>query len=223
MKQETAPSKRTRVKRMPERGIYDAEVIHDILDEALMVHVGFGVDGKVSVIPTLHWRIGHRLFIHGSAASRMIRILSGGAEACLTVSLLDGLVLARSAFHHSVNYRSVVCYARAIPVEDPEEKKRCLGAMMEKLFPGRQDLARAPNEQELKATAVLAFDLGEASAKIRTGPPVDDEVDLNLPIWAGVIPLTQRVGTFLPDPLSSRDLAEPILGPAFVPGQQNQD
>ena len=179
---------RTRVRRLPKRATYERETIHAILDEALVCHVGFVVDGAPVVIPTIHWRDGETLYVHGSAASRMLRTLKGGVEACVTVTLVDGLVLARSAFHHSMNYRSVVVFGTAREVTG-EEKNRALERLVEHIAPGRAADVRPPNEAELKQTLVLALPLEEASAKIRTGGPVDDEEDYALPVWAGVVPL----------------------------------
>ena len=185
----TAPmSDRTRVRRLSERGRYDAETIHAILDEALMCHVGFVVDGAPVVIPTIHWRDGDTLYFHGSAASRMLRSLKNGVDACVTVTLLDGLVLARSAFHHSMNYRSVVVFGTAREVGE-DEKVRALESLVEHVVRGRSKDIRQPNQKELRQTLVLAMPIDEASAKIRTGGPVDDEEDYAMPIWAGVLPL----------------------------------
>jgi nitroimidazol reductase NimA-like FMN-containing flavoprotein (pyridoxamine 5'-phosphate oxidase superfamily) len=180
---------RTTLKRLPQRGSYDREIINQILDEGFICHVGFAVDGKPFVIPTGYARVGDGLVIHGSQASRMLRTLGQGIDVCLTVTLIDGLVLARSAFHHSMNYRSVVVFGRATVVEDPEEKRALLRALSEHMIPGRWDEVREPNERELQQTTVLLLPLEEASAKIRTGPPLDDEEDYDLPVWAGVIPL----------------------------------
>ncbi|HET8798666.1 MAG TPA: pyridoxamine 5'-phosphate oxidase family protein [Thermoanaerobaculia bacterium] len=179
---------RTRVRRLPKRADYDSATIHAILDEALVCHVGFVVEGAPVVIPTIHWRQGDHLYFHGSAASRMLRSLRDGVEACVTVTLLDGLVLARSAFHHSMNYRSVVVFGKARVVEG-EEKLRALDALVEHVIRGRSKEVRAANEIELKQTLVLALPIAEASAKIRTGGPIDDEEDYALPVWAGVLPL----------------------------------
>ena len=195
-----ANTERTRVRRIPDRGHYDRAAIDPILDEALIGHVGFSADSYVTVIPTAIWRVEDRLFIHGSSASRMIRGLSAGAEACITVTLMDGLVMARSGFHHSMNYRSVVVFGKATVIEEAEEKEKILFAFMEKIAPGRWDEVRPPNQKELRATAVLGFDLTEASAKIRTGPPIDDEEDYALPVWAGVVPLCLTSGDPVPDP-----------------------
>lgn len=181
-------TERTKVRRLPKRGHYDRETIHAILDEALICHVGFVVDGSPVVIPTIHWREDDTLYVHGSSASRMLRSLKEGVEACVTVTLLDGLVLARSAFHHSMNYRSVVVFGRAREV-DGGEKARALDSLVEHVMRGRSRDVRPPNEIEMRATTVLALPLGEASAKIRTGPPVDDDEDYGLPVWAGVVPI----------------------------------
>ncbi|MEQ1924062.1 MAG: pyridoxamine 5'-phosphate oxidase family protein [Pyrinomonadaceae bacterium] len=193
-------TKRTTVKRIPKRGAYDREAINAILDEAFVCHVGFVVDGQPYVIPTGYARVGEDLYIHGSAASRMIRELSARIEVCVTVTILDGLVLARSAFHHSMNYRSVVVLGRAKLVTDAEEKYDALKALTEHFVPGRWDEVRWPTELELKATSVLKLPITEASAKIRTGPPIDDDEDYSMNIWAGVIPLTLTPHDPVPDP-----------------------
>jgi uncharacterized protein len=182
-------TERTRVRRIPKRGAYDRETINQILDEGFICHVGFTVDGKTFVIPTGYARDGDRLLIHGSAASRMLREMAGGVEVCVTVTLIDGLVLARSAFHHSMNYRSVVVFGRAELIEDETEKNNALRALSEHIVRGRWDEIRLPNEKELKATKVLRLPIEEASAKVRTGNPVDDEADYDLEVWAGVLPL----------------------------------
>lgn len=195
-----APSARSRIRRVPARADYSRDTIDAILDEALVAHLGFEIEGQPYVIPTLHARVGDVVYIHGSAASRAVRALSGGVQACLTVTLVDGLVLARSAFHHSMNYRSVVVLGEARPVEGPDERLRALEAFTERLVPGRWDEVRPPTPQELKGTRVLALTLDEASAKVRTGPPVDDDEDYELDVWAGVIPLAQRAGAPEPDP-----------------------
>ncbi len=195
----TATSPRTQVRRVPARGIYDRGTIDAILDEGLIAHLGFVHDGQPFVIPTLHARIGELVYVHGSAASRAIRTVSIDA-ACLTVTLLDGIVLARSVFHHSVNYRSVVVLGTARPVEGPEERLAALEAFAERLIPGRWGEVRPPNPQELKATRVLAMTLDESSAKVRTGPPEDDPEDYDVPVWAGVIPLHTSAGTPIADP-----------------------
>ena len=182
------PDKRIRITREPQRGRYDRETIDAILDEALICHLGFEVDGQPYVIPTLHARVGDRVYVHGSAASRMLKQLADGVRVCLTVTLFDGLVLARSVFNHSVNYRSVVLLGRATLVAD-EEKLAALHALTEQLAPGRWDEARQPTEQELKATWILALPIEEASAKVRHGPPEDEPEDEHLPVWAGVVPV----------------------------------
>jgi uncharacterized protein len=184
---------------MPSRGVYDRERIDAILDEALVAHVGFAIDGQPYVIPTLHARVGDRLYFHGSSASRTVRALAGGAPACMTVTLLDGLVLARSAVHHSVNYRSVVVLGQATAIEDLDERMIAVEAFTERLLPGRWSEVRGPTRKELKAIQVLSLPLDEASAKVRGGPPVDDEADYALDAWAGVIPLRMLAGDPLPD------------------------
>ena len=187
-------SPRTRLRRLPKRGAHDRPTIDAILDEALISHVGFVYDSKPAVIPTLHARVGDEVLIHGSAASRMLRALATGIDACLTATLVDGLVLARSAFHHSVNYRSVVLYGAAELVEAPDERERALEAFTERLLPGRWADVRWPTRQELKATTVLRLPIREGSAKVRSGPPIDDEPDYALDVWAGVVPLTLTRG-----------------------------
>jgi uncharacterized protein len=191
---------RTRVRRVPDRGRYDRETIDAILDETLVSHVGIVHDGAPVVIPTLHARLGDRLYLHGSAASRLLRALERGAEVCATATLIDGLVLARSAFHHSVNYRSVVVFGTARLVEPEQERLRALELFTEKLVPGRWPDVRPPTRQELKGTKVLSLPLDEASAKVRTGPPVDDDEDYELPVWAGVLPMSTVVHEPEPDP-----------------------
>jgi nitroimidazol reductase NimA-like FMN-containing flavoprotein (pyridoxamine 5'-phosphate oxidase superfamily) len=186
---DSVQSPRTTVRRLPKRGAYDRATIEAILDEALICHVGFIVDGQPMVIPTIHARVDDALYFHGSVASRMLRSLEQGVPACVTVTLLDGLVLARSAFHHSMNYRSVVVLGTATAVVDREEKRRVLDALVEHVMKGRSADARPPSEAELNATMVLRLPITEASAKIRTGPPLDDEEDYALPVWAGVLPL----------------------------------
>jgi nitroimidazol reductase NimA-like FMN-containing flavoprotein (pyridoxamine 5'-phosphate oxidase superfamily) len=182
------PPDRIRVRRQPTRGRYDRATIDAILDEALICHLGFEVDGQPHVIPTLHARVGDRLYVHGSAASRMLRHAASGARMCATVTLFDGLVLARSVFNHSINYRSVVVFGTATRVEG-DEKRQALRALTEQLAPGRWEEARQPTEQELKATSILSLPLDEASAKVRTGTEEDDPEDLELPVWAGVVPV----------------------------------
>jgi uncharacterized protein len=193
------PTERTRVVREPQRGVYDRETIYAVLDEGLVCHVGFSADGQPFVIPTLYARIGDAICFHGSAVSRMLRGLSEGANVCLTVTLVDGIVLARSVFNHSMNYRSVVVLGRATLVDAAEEKLEALRAFTEKILPGRWNDARQPNEKELKATSILRLPLTEVSAKVRVGPPEDDAPDYQLPIWAGVIPLRLAAGAPIRD------------------------
>jgi uncharacterized protein len=175
--------------RRKDRASYDAQTVYAILDEALVAHVGFVADGQVFVIPTTYARQGQTLYVHGGAATRFFKVLRKAAPVCVTVTLLDGLVLARSAFHHSMNYRSVVVFGEARDVTEPEEKDRALAAMVERMEPGRSAHARAPNARELGLTCVLAIAIDEASAKMRTGPPIDDEADMAVDVWAGEIPL----------------------------------
>jgi nitroimidazol reductase NimA-like FMN-containing flavoprotein (pyridoxamine 5'-phosphate oxidase superfamily) len=191
---EARPTTRTRVRRIPERGIYDRAAIEAILDEGLFCHVGFIHDGLPVVIPTLYARVGDVVYVHGSSASRTLRTLSTECDVCLTVTLLDGLVLARSAFHHSANYRSVVIFGRARLVDDAAEKLAALEAFAEHVAPGRWADVRPPTGLELKATKVLALPLVEASAKVRSGPPIDDEEDYARDTWAGIIPLHLAAG-----------------------------
>lgn len=206
------PTERTRVKRLPKRGDYDREVINAILDEGFICHVGFVADGQPYVIPTGYARIGNDLYIHGSAASRMLRGIAEGIGVCVTVTQVDGLVLARSAFHHSINYRSVVILGKAELVETADEKNAVLEAFTEHVIPGRWAEIRWPNELELKATTVLKLPINEASAKIRTGGPVDDEEDYAMNVWAGVIPLKLTNS----DPIPDDRLADGIAIPAHV-------
>jgi uncharacterized protein len=193
-------TERTKLKRLPKRGHFDRETVYGILDEGFICHVGFAPQGQPFVIPTGYARVDDKLYIHGSQASRMLRTLSGGVDACVTVTIVDGLVLARSAFHHSMNYRSVVIFGRARIVEDREEKMAALVALSEHIVRGRWADVREPNEEEFIKTTVLELPLVEASAKIRTGPPLDDEEDYALPIWAGVIPLSLQAGQPINDP-----------------------
>jgi|ERR1044072_7482214 nitroimidazol reductase NimA-like FMN-containing flavoprotein (pyridoxamine 5'-phosphate oxidase superfamily) len=193
------PTERTTLKRLPKRAEYDRALVYEILDEAFICHVGFVTNNQPFVIPTGYARVGDRLYIHGSAASRMIRAVGEGIEVCVTVTLVDGLVLARSAFHHSMNYRSVVVFGRAAVVEDAEEKTEALRALTEHIVPGRWAEVRWPNESEMKATTVLSLPLTEASAKVRTGPPIDDEEDYELNVWAGVLPLRLATGEAIKD------------------------
>jgi nitroimidazol reductase NimA-like FMN-containing flavoprotein (pyridoxamine 5'-phosphate oxidase superfamily) len=209
-------TERTKVKRIPKRGNFDRETIYKILDEAIVCHVGFVVDGQPFVIPTGFARSGDQLIIHGSSASRMMRNLAEGIDVCVTITLLDGLVLARSAFHHSMNYRSVVIFGKAELIEKKEEKSEALKLFTEHLIPDRWDYIREPNELELKATTVLNLPIEEASAKIRTGDPVDDEEDYKLDVWAGVIPLKITAG----NPIDDKKLKDGISIPAHVSNYQ---
>ena len=205
-------TERTTLKRLPKRGEFDREKVYEILDEAFICHVGFVHHEKPVVIPTGYGRVGDNLYIHGSQASRMLRSLSGGIDVCVTVTLLDGLVLARSAFHHSVNYRSVVVFGKAEVVEEYDEKMRALAAFTDHIVPHRWQDVREPNEQEMKATMVLRLPLVEASAKIRTGGPIDDEEDYALPVWAGVLPVRLMAGEAIDD----ERLGEGIAAPDYV-------
>ena len=194
-----APTDFTRLRRMHERGHFDRETIHAILDATPHCHVGHIIKGRPVVIPTLHWREGDAVYWHGSSASRMLRENASGSEACLTVTILDGYVLARSGFHHSINYRSVMCFGTPRLIENDDEKLASLKAFMDRLFPGRWEALRPVTSQELKATSILAMDLTEASAKIRTGAPGDDPEDTTWPIWGGVLPVHQAAGNPIPD------------------------
>jgi uncharacterized protein len=205
-----APTGRTTLKRLPKRAVYDRSLIYGILDEAFICHVGFAVDNQPFVIPTGYARAGDRLYIHGSSASRMLRTLQKEIDVCVTVTLVDGLVLARSAFHHSMNYRSVVVFGKAEVVGEPGEKMEALRALSDHMIPGRWDEVRGPSPEEMKATLVLALPLAEASAKVRTGPPLDDEEDYALSVWAGVIPLR----TVADPPISDARLPRGIEPPA---------
>ena len=191
---------RTKLKRLPKRGYFDRETVYGILDEGFICHVGFAPEGQPFVIPTGYARADDKLYIHGSQASRMLRTLSEGVDVCVTVTLIDGLVLARSAFHHSMNYRSVVIFGRATLVEEREEKLAALLALTEHIVRGRWAEVREPTEQEMRQTTVLSLPLVEVSAKVRTGPPLDDEEDYALPVWAGVLPLRLETGEPVKDP-----------------------
>ena len=201
-------TERTRLRRLPERGTYDRATVHAILDEGFICHLGFVVDGQPYVIPTGYARVGETLYLHGSTGSRLG--LRPGMDVCVTVTLVDGLVLARSAFHHSMNYRSVMAIGRSRAIGDPGEKEAALRALVEHIVPGRSDEVRGGDSRELAATAVLALPLAEVSAKVRTGPPQDDDPDYDLPIWAGVLPLALTPGT---------PASDPVLDPSIpVPG-----
>ena len=204
---------RTEVRRKPERGAYDAATINAVLDEALICHVGFiSENGYPVVLPTIHARSGATIYLHGSPASRMLRAIKGGSDVCVTVTLVDGLVMARSVFHHSMNYRSVVIFGKPREVTDPDEKMRALEVVTEHVSRGRWADARQPNDKEFKGTTVVALAIEEASAKLRSGPPGDDEPDYELPIWAGVIPVEQSFGEAVPDP----QLADGIDTPDYI-------
>ena len=205
----TQSTTRSKIRRSPQRGNYDRVVIKKILDEALVCHVGFAIDGQPFVIPTAYGRIGNYLYLHGSPVSRMLRSLQSGLEVCVTVTLLDGLVLARSAFHHSMNYRSVVIFGTAKTVTDLDQKRQALRAFTEHVIPHRWTEVRQPNLKELQGTLVLALMLTEASAKLRTGPPLDDEADYDLPVWAGEIPLQLAATTPIQDPRLLPEVALP--------------
>lgn len=188
------PTPRTRIVREPQRAVYDRDAVNQVLDEAFLCHVGFVADGQPYVIPTSYGRNGNTLYIHGSAASRMLRNLDKGIPVCITVTLLEGLVLARSVFNHSMNYRSVVILGTATLIDDPAEKLAALRALTEHILPHRWDDSRQPNDKELKATSILKIPIEEFSAKVRQGPAIDDEEDYSFPTWAGVIPLDTTVG-----------------------------
>ena len=210
-----AVSARTQPSRKPQRVSYDEEAVHAVLDEALVSHVGFTVDGRPVVLPHLHARVGRALYLHGSTGARALQAArAGGLEVCVTVTLLDGLVLARSAFSHSVNYRSVVAHGTASVVDDEDEKRDALAALVEAVAPGRSAATRAPTAKELAATTVLRLPLDEVSLKVRSGPPGDDVEDLALPHWAGVLPLTVVAGVPEPAP----ELPATTAPPAHVTG-----
>lgn len=217
MERSTAPTARNRVTRLPKRGFYDRDTIDAILDEALVGHLAFTAeDGQPYAIPTLEARVGDEVWVHGSAASRTLRRVGRGIPACLTVTLIDGVVLARSIFNHSVNYRSVIVLGEARAVTDPDEKLAALEAFAERIAPGRWADARPPTRQELKATSILALPLDEASAKVRTGPPVDEEDDLDLHVWAGVVPMR----LVRDEPAPAPDLREGIEVPGYLRGNR---
>ena len=205
-------TKRSELRRIPDRGSHDWGIINQILDAGFLAHIGFCIAGQPFVIPTLYGRDGRKLYLHGSAASRMLRELESGAPACLTVTLVDGLVLARSAFDHSMNYRSVVAFGKARTISDQAHKVKSLRVISEHLIAGRWEDVRCPSEKELKATAVLEFSIEEASSKTRNGPPIDDESDYGRPVWAGVLPLGIQSGSPIPD----ERLVEGIGVPEYV-------
>jgi uncharacterized protein len=206
-------SERTRVRRLPERGVYEREAIVAIVDEALICHLAWVTDeGWPRVIPTIHARVGDTLYVHGSTASRTLRAIADGRDVCVEITLLDGLVLARSAFHHSMNYRSVVVYGSARPVTDDEEKDAAQRALVDHVAHGRAEDARMANRREMDQTAILAIEMAEASAKVRTGPPADEEEDLGLDVWAGVLPLRTVPG----EPEPAPDLTPGTAVPGYV-------
>lgn len=214
MSQPYTPSARTRVVREPHRGVYDRSTAYQILDEGFICHVGFVVDGQPFVIPTGYGRAGDNLYIHGSAASRMLRRVDEGIAVCVTVTLLDGLVLARSIFNHSMNYRSVMILGKAVAVNDAKEKLEALRLLSEHILPGRWAESRLPNEKELKATLVMRLPIEEFSSKVRQGPPIDDEEDYAFPTWAGVIPLQVAAG----EPIDDRRLVPGMTAPEYARG-----
>jgi hypothetical protein len=210
------PNEKTRVKRLHERGHYDRETVYAILDAGFICHVGYLIDDQPYVTPTSYWREGDRVYWHGSSASRMLRTISKGIKVCLTVTHVDGLVLARSGFHSSINYRAVMAFGEAEVIADEEHKRAALKAFMEHVTPGRWDMVRPVTSQELKGTTVLSMQLTEVSAKVRTGPPKDDEEDYALPIWAGVLPLKVVSGPPEPDPLLTLSVPIPEHAKRFA-------
>lgn len=215
MTNEIKQTQRTKLKRIPKRGALDRETIYSILDEGFICHVGFAVEDQPFVIPTAYARDGDNLLIHGSAASRMMRDLSKGIDVCITVTLVDGLVLARSAFHHSMNYRSVVMFGKAELVEDEADKYNALKLFTEHILPNRWNEIREPNAKELKGTTMLKLEINEASAKIRTGDPVDDAEDYELKVWAGVIPLKITAGKPINDAKLRKGISVPEYGLSY--------
>lgn len=215
-------TERTTLRRLPKRGSFERETVYRILDEGFVCHVAFVSDGKPVVIPTAYGRVGDKLYLHGARASRMLKTLGAGADVCVNVTLVDGLVLARSAFHHSINYRSVVIFGRANAVESDAEKMSALLAFTEHVVPGRWDEVREPSKQELDSTLVLSLALEEASAKVRTGPPVDDDEDYSLPIWAGVLPLRVSAGEVIPDPRLDEGTQPPGWLEGFDPARRHE-
>jgi nitroimidazol reductase NimA-like FMN-containing flavoprotein (pyridoxamine 5'-phosphate oxidase superfamily) len=202
-------TQRSKLKRLPKRGIQEREIIHSILDEAMIAHVGFVTENQPFVIPMAYGRKGDRLYLHGSSVSRLLRTLEQGVDVCINVTLLDGIVIARSLFHHSMNYRSVVLFGKAKLVESEDEKMSALKAITEQMIPGRWEQARIPNDKELKATNVLSFEIVEGSAKVRTGAPSDDAEDYQLPYWAGELPLRLTPGIPIQDPKLSAEISVP--------------
>jgi nitroimidazol reductase NimA-like FMN-containing flavoprotein (pyridoxamine 5'-phosphate oxidase superfamily) len=222
MSQPYTPTPRTRLVREADRAVYDRETVYRILDEGFLCHVGFVAEGQPFVIPTSYGRKDGVLYIHGSAASRMLRNIKEGLPVCVTVTLLEGLVLARSIFNHSMNYRSVVVLGKATLVDDPDEKLAALRLLSEHIIPGRWADARQPNERELKATSVLRLSIEEFSAKVRQGPPIDDEEDYSFPTWAGVVPLEMIAGTPISDPRLDPAREVPAYAKHYSRNQWNQ-
>jgi uncharacterized protein len=216
---DTLLTQRTKLGRLPDRGRHDRETVHRILDEGFICHVGFAVDGQPFVIPTGYGRRGDTLYIHGSAASRMLRNLDKGVPVCITVTLLDGLVLARSIFNHSMNYRSVVVLGKAMAVRDEKEKLQALKLLSEHILPGRWAESRQPNQKEIKQTLVLRLPIEEFSAKVRQGPPIDDEEDYAFPAWAGVIPLQMVAGEPINDPRLEAKTPVPVYAREYSRGK----
>lgn len=208
------PTPRTEVRRIAERGVYDRAVINAILDEALICYVALNHNGRPAVVPTVHARLGDTLYIHGSPASRMLRQMKSGAEICVTTAIIDGLVVARTPFHNSMNYRSVIVYGSPRFVDDPEEKMAALAAITEHIIPGRWVDSRPPNDKELSSTLIMAVTLDEASAKVRVGGPKDEPEDYDLPFWAGVVPVAQVYG----EPIVADDLRVTVAVPGYLTG-----
>jgi nitroimidazol reductase NimA-like FMN-containing flavoprotein (pyridoxamine 5'-phosphate oxidase superfamily) len=213
-----APTARSKIRRLPKRAHYDRDTVHAVLDASLFCHIGYVIDGQPYVTPTGYWRVEDRLYWHGSSASRMLRAQSSGLPVCFTVTILDGLVLARSGFHHSVNYRSVMAFGQAAKIEDNDEKRAALNAYIDRFLPRRNEELRSIDGQELKATTVLGMTIEEAVAKIRTGPPIDDEPDYALPVWAGVVPIRQVFGDPVADPRLKERTPIPLHVQTLAPG-----
>ncbi len=203
---------RTKIKRLPKRASYDLDIIYNILDDTFICHLGFKINGNVYIIPTNFGRKDNQIFIHGSKKSRMIKSFESGEDVSISISLIDGIVLARSAFHHSVNYRSVVIFAKPEKIENEDDKKKALNVIMNHILPGRWEDVRKPNKKELDATSVFSFKIDEASAKIRNGPAVDDKEDLNLNVWAGILPLEIYAG----EPVKDELLKDSISIPEYI-------